>query len=243
MTAIFSKSVSLTIGPDSGGSSASGRLFGIGLSSPIVVLAFLLVVLLLLRLPTTLTPREFNLDESQLISQGMKFLVDPLPWKAVDGGSDGPLNSYLISIFLRMGFKPGYVLAHALADLLICLQVFVAYLTLRRLSSNQAATLGGGLLVFLYGTYTHAHYLHYDTELLPTLFLTLGFYLYVVWLDETVEPGRGVRLVLLFLAGLALGTAPWSKLQAVPITGALGLLGPGGDLPGSMFPLSTGRGG
>ena len=65
-----------------------------------------------------------------MLSQAMKFLVDPRPWIAVDLSTIGPLNSYFISVFLWIGFKPGLVLVHMVASLLVCLQVLVAYLTL-----------------------------------------------------------------------------------------------------------------
>jgi hypothetical protein len=53
----------------------------------------------------------------------------------------------------------------------------------------------------------------------------LGFYVFLVWLDDEASVSRqGMQLLWLFLGGLALGAAPWAKLQAVPITGALGLL-------------------
>src|ERR1019366_7711612 len=79
-------------------------------------------------------PRPW-MDESQMLSQAMKFLVDPRPWLDVLPTTSGQLNSYLISVFLLMGFKPGFVLLHVLASVLLCLQVLVAYLTLRRLGS------------------------------------------------------------------------------------------------------------
>ena len=198
------------------------RLRSLRLPPPAIVAGLLIGCVVLLRLPSALVPREFNVDESQLLAEAMKFVVDPRPWKGVD--SCGPLSSYLISIFLLMGFKASYVLAHMLAALLICLQVLVAYLTLRRLGSDKTAAFGAFLLAFLYGTYTHTHYLHYNTESLPTLFLMTGFYIFLAWLAEPPDRHPGVQLSLLFLCGLALGSAPWAKLQALPITGALGLL-------------------
>jgi hypothetical protein len=109
------------------------KFFSFQLPSPAVVALAAVVCVFLLRLPTALVPREFNPDESQMLSQGMKFLVDPVPWRAVDGTTGGPLNSYLISALLLMGFRPGYVLVHLLADVLVGLQVFVAHRTLLRI--------------------------------------------------------------------------------------------------------------
>ncbi len=194
------------------------------LSSPAIVIAVLLVCLFLLRLPSALLPLQLNADESQWLCQAMKFMVDPRPWKAADPVTSGPFTSYLISIFLLMGFRPTFVLAHMLASLLACLQVLVAYLTLRRLRSEQTAALGAFLMVLLYGFTTHKHYLHYASEWLPSLLLMVGFYVFLVWLDEPAGDNTSRRLYLLFSAGLALGAAPWCKLQASPITLALGLL-------------------
>jgi hypothetical protein len=215
---------SSTIRANPAGQSVLGRLSSLRLPSPAVTVGLLTACVFLLRLPSALVPRELGVDESQMLSQAMKFLVDPRPWIAVDTTTSGPLNSYLISVFLLMGFNPGFVLVHMLASVLVCLQVLAAYLTLRRLGSEKTAALGALLMVLFYGLATHPDYLHYASELLPTLLLMVGFYTFLVWLDE--PPGRhaGGQLSLLFSSGLVLGTAPWCKLQAVPITGALGLV-------------------
>ncbi len=202
----------------------SDRRSKLRLPSPAIVIALLLACLFLLRLPSALLNRQLNVDESQWLCQAMKFMVDPRPWKAVDPTTSGPFTSYLISIFLLMGFRPTFVLAHMLASLLACLQVLVAYLTLRRLRSEQTAALGAFLMVLVYGLTTQPMYLHYASEWLPSLLLMVGFYVFLVWLDEPASDNTSRGLCLLFSAGLALGAAPWCKLQAGPITAALGLL-------------------
>ena len=199
-------------------------LRGFRLPSPSIVIGLLLVTVFLLRLPSALVPRELNVDESQMLSQAMKFLVDPRPWISVDPDSSGPLNSYLISVFLWMGFKAGFVLVHILAGGLVCLQVLTAYLTLLRLGSEKTAALGAFLMVLFYGLPNRKDYLHYASELLPGLLLMVGFYIFLIWLDEPPKCHVGPSLCLLFSGGLALGAVPWCKLQAAPIAGALGLL-------------------
>ena len=215
---------SSTISANPAGQTELRRPPSLRLPSPAVTVALLIACVFLLRLPSALVPRELNPDESQMLSQAMKFLVDPRPWIAVDLSTIGPLNSYLISVFLLLGFKPGFVLVHMLASVLVCLQVLTAYLTLRRFGSEKAAALGAFLMVLFYGLATHTHYLHYANELLPTLLLMVGFYIFLVWLDEPAGRRVGAQLCLLFSGGLALGAAPWCKVQAVPITGALGLV-------------------
>src|SRR5580692_2335190 len=174
----------MTIRSEAGNKNLFQRLSQHRLPLPVVGVSLLMACVFLLRLPSARLPRELGVDESQMLSEAMKYVVDPHPWKAVDGGTSGPLNSLFISAFLLLGFKPGYVLIHMLASLLVCLQVLVAYLTLRRLGSDRTATVGAALLVFVYGVYTHLLYLHYNTELLPTLLLMLGFYIFVLLLDE-----------------------------------------------------------
>ena len=213
-----------TISANSACQTVLGRLSRLQLPPPTVTVVLLIACVFLLRLPSALVPRELNVDESQMLSQAMKFLADPRPWLAGDTGTVGPPNSYLISVFLLMGFKPGFVLVHMLASVLVCLQVLAAYLTLRRLGSAKTAALGAFLMVILYGLSTHQDYLHYASELLPTLLLMMGFYMFLVWLDELDRRRVGGQLCLLFSSGLVLGTAPWCKLQAVPITGSLGVV-------------------
>lgn len=194
------------------------------LPSPAIVVPALLACVFLLRLPSALLPYEMQVDESEMLSEAMKFMVSPIPWKAVDGGTSGPLNAYLITVFLVAGFKPTYVLIHILASLLVCAQVLLAYLTLRRLSSERTAILGAAVLVFLYGFYTNQLFLHYGTELLAVVLTMAGFYAFAVLMDETREHSAGNRCWTLFFGALTLGAAPWAKLQAAPITLAGGLL-------------------
>jgi len=219
----FLMSRSSTVSVNPAGQSVLGRLSNLRLASPALTVTLLMACVFCLRLPSALVPRELNVDESQMLSLAMKFMVDPRPWIAADTTSSGPLNSYLISVFLWVGFKPGFVLVHLLASVLVCLQVLMTYLTLRRLGLERTAALGAFLMVLLYGLATSGDYLHYSSELLPTLLLMVGFYILLVWLDEPAER-RADALHLLFSGGLVLGTAPWCKLSAAPITGALGLV-------------------
>ena len=79
-------------------------------------------------------------------------------------------------------------------------------------------------MVLLYGLATDKDYLHYAGELLPNLLLMVGFYIFVVWVGGPAERRASASRWLLFSGGLVLGAAPWCKLQAAPITLALGLV-------------------
>jgi hypothetical protein len=190
----------------------------------LIVAVLVSACLFLLRLPAVLSHSELNPDESQMLSQGMKYLVDPVPWRAVDGTSSGPLNSYLISVFLLLGLKPGYVFAHTLATALVSLQVIAAYQTLAKLSSRAIAGWGILPMIFCYGFTQTGDYLEYSSELLPALLLALAFYGFAVSLDDETERPARSQLAILFLTGLALGATPWCKLQASPIAAAITLV-------------------
>lgn len=192
------------------------RIYGsllIGLS----ICAFLFV----LRFHTVVYAHELDVDESQMLSQGMKFIVDPVPWRSVDGTSGGPLNSYLISMLLLLGFSPSYALAHLLATFLICLQIFIACRTLLQFDPGKTAILGILPLVYFYGFTDNYNYLHYSSELLPVVLIAAGFHLFVLWLRDRPERSQRHSLWLLFSIGLALGAVPWCKLQGTPIASAL----------------------
>lgn len=190
--------------------------------SPWFVLTLLVGILVLLRLPSILFPREVSVDESQMLSQGMKFLVDPRPWIAGDGATIGPLNSYFLSVFLLI-FHPGYVMLHAVATLLVGLQLLLAYQTLRLVVPEKMAALGS-LLVGLVYSVGGSDYGHYSSELLPATLLGFGFFSLVVKLKRLFDKRRFQGPILMFLAGLSIGSAPWAKSQAAPVAGALGLV-------------------
>ena len=183
----------------------------------------LLTGVLLLRLPAILWPHELNVDESGILSQAMKYLVDPIPWRSVDGTSSGPVSPYLLSGFLRLGCRPGYGLLHAVAALLAGLQVVLAHRTLLRLAPGKPVLLGLIPLLLALGFTREPQFLFFSSELIPSLLLASGFHLFLMGLDPA--PGRSTASAtrLLFFCGLALGAAPWCKLQALPIAGALGL--------------------
>lgn len=193
----------------------------LGISWDAISLAILVITVSVLRLPLIFWPHQINPDESQMLSQGMKFLIDPVPWRGVDGTSGGPLNSYFISLFLLLGIKPGYILIHALADVLVCAQISIVYLTLVRISSRTWAMWGILPMVLGLAHTSDLNFLHYSSELLPTLLLVVGFHLFVVLVQGQREGGTSPQSVLLLLCGLAIGMTPWCKLQALPMAAVL----------------------
>ncbi len=184
--------------------------------SPLAITCLFGALVFLLRMPSGLFPREMDPDESQMLTQAAKFLLDPVPWRSVDGTSSGPGNSYFLTLFLLLGLKPTYVLAHQAANLLAALQVMVAYRTLLRLTAEKAAALGTIPVAFVF--VFSVELWQYSSELLPALLLTVGFHGALSYLRNPDHPARW-----LVASGLALGLAPWCKLQSLPISGLLAL--------------------
>ena len=146
------------------------------LLSPRFCYLFLVLFLILLRVPSSMYPAELDVDESQMLSQGMKFLVDPVPWRSVDGNSSGPGNSYIFTLLFLLGFEPGYVLAHWVATALVCMQVLLAYATLLRIASRRIAIIIVVPLMAVYGFSYNQNLSAYSSELLPAVLLSCGFF-------------------------------------------------------------------
>ena len=200
------------------------RLSEMPAPSPLATTFLILASLLVLRLPNILDPHEWNQDESFMLGHGMRFLLDPVPWRSVDGASIGPLNSHLLAAILWLGVKPSFMLLHFIAYLLVSLQTLTAYWTLLRLVSQRAAAWGALPMVLFFGLTGTPDYLHDSSEVLPALLAALGFYSFVRWATEDGSASLLHRLLPLFLSGIAWGAAPWGKLQEGPISGVLGLL-------------------
>lgn len=175
-------------------------------------------------MPNVFLDRELNVDESQFLAQGMKFFTDPVPWRSVDSLGGGPIDSYAVTLLLVAGFKPGYLLVHLLANAIVCLHVALAYVTLLRFTHLARAVMAVIPMMVLYSFTSNYDFLHYSSELVPVLFLSVGFYAVVTWWTDGPEAEIPVKIVRLFVAGFALGIAPWCKLQAAPITAALCVL-------------------
>ena len=63
------------------------------------VLLLFSFVLILFRLPIIVFNQAFNPDENMFVVGAMTLAQDSLYWEAVDGGSSGPFNFYIITFF------------------------------------------------------------------------------------------------------------------------------------------------
>ena len=173
--------------------------------------ASLFVCLIAWRWPSVLFPQSLNPDESQMIAQALKFMFDPIPWRAVDSTTSGPLNSYALIVPTWCGAELGFASARSVA--LVCLGgvAVTTYYTMRSSGSEAVGRIVAASFCFFVASATFGEYVHYSSEVFPMLLLSSGICL--GW--KAVRRAGGMPS--LFLAGLCLGAVPFAKLQAGPI--------------------------
>ncbi len=173
--------------------------------------------LICFRWPLIWLPQELYPDEGQLLAGAITLRHDPIYWRAVDMGTAGPLDAYVL---LPAAFFPG-VTAYAVGRLIGALLVWgtlVAVGETLAAVSGFALTRLAALPAFLFLTFTTSpEYIHHSTELVANFLLALAG-LAAAWHGR--QPARRHHL---WLAGLLLGAVPWAKLQLAPLAGGFGL--------------------
>ena len=183
-----------------------------------VFMALAIGVLFLLRLPSIVFNAEVNPDESQMITQALTLRYDPVYFRAVDGTTAGPLDSYFLVLPSLFGLPFDYITAHLMAFGLVAVYLWLLFGTARLWFGEPAARLALLPLVFMLGLTQSGDFLHYNSELIALVLLGGSYYLYATQLTRK-QPTLG-RIALI---GLLLGMVPFSKLQAVPLAAVVGL--------------------
>jgi hypothetical protein len=170
------------------------------------------------RIPAVRYAAELNLDESQMMAQALRYQLDLIPWRAVDGTTSGPLNSWFLLAAHWLGMPLHYSAVHLLAALCLGVTVAAGYWAARNAFGRGAATIAavsGALWMMLSQGRDFAHY---SSEMVPSLLI--AFALAAATVSTASDRSPTVRLLLV---SLLLGSVPWAKLQAAPIAGVLGL--------------------
>lgn len=172
--------------------------------------AVLFLFLLAWRWPFLLIARELNPDESQMIAGAMKLARDPVFWRAVDGGSSGPLNYYLLLPWHWVGAPLDYFTARLTGLLLIWGALFICLRSLAAAFGRTVAWLALLPAAGFFATVTHPELIHLSTEHLPLLLIAAA-----AGLLAGRAPADRIRLLA---ACLVAGALPWTKLQTTPIS-------------------------
>lgn len=171
------------------------------------MLALLLLLFLLAwRWPYLFAATEYNPDESQFVAGALTLVQDPVFWRAVDGGTAGPLDFYALLPLHWAGFPLDYFSAR-LAALLLSWAALLACLRIFRAESRAVPA---GLLVLpaavFFAAGTEPDFVHYSSHHLSLLLVALA----VHWRDR--RP---------WTAAVTAGLLPWAKLQTAPLAAVL----------------------
>ena len=187
------------------------------LLSPWFIVPLMTLIILLARIPAILQAGEFNVDESQMMAQAMRFNVDLIPWRGMDGTTGGPVNSWTLFLANRLGMPLNYQSTHALAAAAIAGGTILSYAALRAVFTRGVAAAGGAAAVLCIVLAQRPDFVHFSSEVIPTLLTNAAVLCIALALSRPAQ-----RTWLYCLAAFLVGMLPWAKLQALPITGIVG---------------------
>ncbi|HSH94525.1 MAG TPA: hypothetical protein VK968_10305 [Roseimicrobium sp.] len=204
--------------------------FRVRFDHPALFLGGFSAVLLVFRWPSFSDPFVYNLDEPQLIAQAMRYLQLPVPWRDVDGNTNGPIISYLLSGAIWFGAPATEFTSRFVLWVCVCGIVSGLYVALRQFLEEPHTRLALLPVAVFFAFNSNEEFLHYSSETVPLLLLCIALALLARAWVRPVKVGPGAYLMM----GLLLGVQPYAKLQGAPPALAVGimavyvsLLGPG----------------
>jgi hypothetical protein len=184
----------------------------------------LLLVLLAWRWPPLFGAHEFNPDESQLIAGAITLKQDPVFWRSVDGTTSGPLNFFALLPVNALGIPLDYFAARLSGLLMVWGTLLALYGLLRCEHAPGVALVGLSPGLAMFATVTDGDFIHYSSEHLSILLMTLSAWL--LWrCHRKAVSGRAFDWIPWTMAGLFMGMLPWAKLQSSPVAATLALWG------------------
>jgi hypothetical protein len=138
-------------------------------------------------------------------------------WGAVDGGTAGPLNFYVLLGVKLLALPLGFLTARITGLLLVWGTLFFSYRLLRLFLSAGPARLAVLPAALFFALAVEGEFVHYSTEHLPLCILAAAAFLLT-----RGSQAEGDRLAW-WCGGLGLGLLPWAKLQSIPLGAAVAL--------------------
>lgn len=152
---------------------------------------------------------EINVDESQILAQALRYKLDPIPWRSVDGGSGGPLYTWALFWAPLFGLKFGYLPARITGLFCYWLTCAGLSLTASRLVGKRFALLMAMPVVTLSLTAFNFDYVFFSSEQLPMALMAWSCFLLTL-LAPFPKPSTA------YLLGLLTGALPFCKIQVGP---------------------------
>jgi hypothetical protein len=173
------------------------------------------------RWDSMLYPLPLNPDEVQAAANALRIKAYGISWNAVDGNTAGPLNSLILGWPLLFGGDVTLSTVRLTASALLIVIFIFHYLSLKAVSGIFFAMVFSAPLALFYGLTRNPDFLHYNSELLPLALLVWATYLTLkIATRQTLNHASLFQVILL---GLAVGAAPFAKLQATPIAFCIGV--------------------
>jgi hypothetical protein len=161
-----------------------------------------------------------NVDESLMLAQAMKFTTDLMPWRAIDPGTGGPINSYALLPLHWLGMDLGYPLARITT--ILCLTGYLAllFLAMRRLAGTAVAAIALLPATVVHAVATSGDGTHYSSEIASLLSIAL-----LVFVASRLASPLGMRaeIAWAFATGVCAFLVTMSKLQGVLLGATLSI--------------------
>ncbi len=169
----------------------------------------LAVALPIWRLRSLLYNGEINVDESLIIAQAMRYMDDPVPWRSVNGGSGGPLNTWILLWAPLLGIKFSYLAARITGLACTFLMILGTALGIREFTGPRIALLLTLPMSLLLCCTLNLDFVHFSSEQLPSAVCA-----WVAWL--ILRQIKSISQIRAFSIGLLTGALPFTKLQVAP---------------------------
>jgi hypothetical protein len=179
----------------------------------------MVITIVWLRWPFDIINAPFNVDEAQTTAQAIKATSDLVPWRGFDGGSGGPLGSYILAVPNLIGITPNLVTTHIIGTLLLLVTAAAIFAAGRAVWGSRTGACAAICYVVVEALTRSPDFLHTSGEVLPNALLALA-----LWASASVYARRdGPRTVTMpILAGLTIGASAFAKLQSLPSAALVG---------------------
>lgn len=182
-------------------------------------LFFFCLLLLILKLPIIVYNHPFNPDENMFIVGAMTLAEEYYYWEAVDGGSSGPFNFYIVTLFCELFRQPYDYISTRIINILLLIGSLIFYFFLiKEAFSTSIAILSVFPVIAYFANVQHQDFLHFSSERLPIFLMSIMTYLYV-----KASKASSVEISNTFLFGFIAGIVLFTKVQVIPIAFAISL--------------------
>ena len=150
-----------------------------------------IVFIWIARLPILQFGLLLNPDESQSSANAMRIWAGGMNWNNLDSLSIGPLDSAVLAWPYFLGLDVTLTTTRMMGTAIISIMLVILFLGIRRLASTEIAVLSSFPLFVFYASTSNPHFIHYSSEHLPLLLISVGIYGYLrIVGNQSSENGR-----------------------------------------------------